>query len=101
MIMKKIMLFVLCFIGILSGCDNRSAVQRAEDDYKQKRQKEIEKEMIHERYIDSLVNVATGLDGETLIRNRQNALNILRREYPEMKDRWDSVQESIDNMEVY
>ena len=41
--MKKYLLFALCFLGILSGCDNRSAVQRAEDDYNQKRQKEIEK----------------------------------------------------------
>ncbi len=57
--------------------------------------------MKHERYIDSLVNVATGLDGETLVRNRQNALDILKKEYPQMNEKWDSVQESIDNMEVY
>lgn len=99
--MKKYLLFTLCFLGILVGCDKRSAVQRAEDDYNQKRQKEIEKEMVRERYIDSLVNVATGLNGETLVRNRQNALDILKKEYPEMSDKWDAVQESINNMEVY
>ena len=53
--------------------------------------------MKHERYIDSLVNVATGLDGETLVRNRQNALDILRKEYPQMNEKWDSLQESIYN----
>lgn len=57
--------------------------------------------MKHERYIDSLVNVATGLDGETLVRNRQNALDILRKEYPQMNEKWDSVQESICNGDLY
>ena len=60
-----------------------------------------EDEMKHERYIDSLVNVATGLDGETLVRNRQNALDILRKEYPQMNEKWDSVQESICNGDLY
>lgn len=99
--MKKSVL-ILAAIGLLmTNCDNRTATQQAADDFNKEVRETEDNQMRHERYIDSLVNVATGLDGETLVRNRQNALDILRREYPEMSDKWDAVQESINNMELY
>lgn len=99
--MKKYLLFLLALSCLCVGCDNRTAEQRANDALKAQEQAEEKQGMEHEKYIDSLVNVASGLEGETLVRNRQNALNILRKEYPELNDKWDSVQESIDNMEIY
>jgi hypothetical protein len=41
------------------------------------------------------------MDGETLVHNRQNALDILKKEYPQLSKKWDAVQKSIDNMEMY
>lgn len=58
-------------------------------------------QMRHEKYIDSLVNVAAGLDGESLVANRKNALSILRSEYPQLSDKWDKMEISINNCEVY
>ena len=57
--------------------------------------------MQREVYIDSLVNVASGLDGVTLKENRKNALKILRKEYPTFNDKWDRMDECINNMELY
>lgn len=58
-------------------------------------------QMEHERYIDSLLNIATGKEGATLQANRRHALNILRKEYPEMSDKWNKIEISIENMEIY
>lgn len=99
--MKKYLLFLLALSWLYVGCDNRTAEQRANDAFKAQEKAEEKQGMEHEKYIDSLVNVASGLDGETLVRNREHALNILRKEYPELNEKWDSVQASIDNMEIY
>jgi type II secretory pathway pseudopilin PulG len=80
------------------GVSDEEAVQNA---LRQDEQNEKEYQMRHERYIDSLVNVACGMDGETLVHNRQNALDILKKEYPQLSKKWDAVQKSIDNMEMY
>ena len=98
--MKKILTTMVIAFAI-TACDNRTAAQRAKDVFEAEVKENEQKEMQHERYIDSLANVASGLDGETLVANRQNALNILKNEYPEMAKTWVKVQESIDAMEVY
>lgn len=99
--MKKFLLPITILLLTILGCDRKTPSQCAKDDVEQYIQSCKEDEMKHERYIDSLVNVATGLDGETLVRNRQNALGILRKEYPQMNEKWDSVQESICNGDLY
>ena len=99
--MKKFLLTITILLLTVLGCDRKTQSQCAKDDVEQYIQSCKEDEMKHERYIDSLVNVATGLDGETLVRNRQNALDVLRKEYPQMNEKWDSLQESIYNGNLY
>lgn len=83
---------------LLLSCGKPKSDEEAIHDMLEENQ---QSEMLHERYIDSLVNVATGLDGETLTQNRQHALDILQKEYPELHEKWVKVQESIDNGELY
>lgn len=98
--MKKIYLFVVMFA--LISCGNNKTPEELARESLDRQMKELEqKQMAHEQYIDSLVNVATGLNGITLRTNRQHALDILRSEYPEMSEKWDAVQKSIDNLELY
>jgi hypothetical protein len=86
--MKKILLLsVLCLFAI--SCSNK-----AKDP---KKMSAAEREL----YIDSLVHVAVGLKGITLRENRKQALEILRKEFPGLKDKWDKVEESINRMELY
>lgn len=80
------------------GVSDEEAVQNV---LRQDKQNNKEYQMKHERYVDSLVDVASGEDGETLVQNRQNALDILKKEYPQLSKKWDAVQKSIDNMEMY
>ena len=89
----KINLFLFCILAsaLFAGCSEG------------KKEKEI-KEMTpleRESYIDSLVNVATGINGVSKPLNRKNALEILRKEYPSMNDKWDRCEECIDNFEIY
>lgn len=88
--MKKILFLMMAVLTIV-GCSNN------------KQQKDITTmtPMEKEVYIDSLVNVASGLNGVTLRENRKNALKILRKEYPTLNDRWERMEECINNMEVY
>lgn len=88
--MKNILLLIA--ICLFTGCNTKSSEQ------KDQRAKSA---MEHEAYIDSLVNVATGINGVSKPLNRKNALNILRKEYPNMKEKWDRCEECINNMEIY
>ena len=99
--MKKVLIFIFgC--ALLCACGNHPTPEEAARRSLERDMQELEQnQMSHERYIDSLVNVASGLDGATLRSNRQHALDILRREYPELNERWDAVQKSIDNLEMY
>lgn len=99
--MKRIVTMIFSALLLLSCGDNKTPEQAAEE-YFDRQMKEMDaRQMNRERYIDSLINVATGLEGATLRANRQHALDILRKEYPGMRERWDGVQRSIDNMEIY
>lgn len=98
--MKQIIIILSCLFA-LSGCDNRTPAQKAEDKFNAEKAKRDAHELIHEAYIDSLVDVAAGLNGVSKPKNRRNALNILKKEYPALNDRWDRFEECIDNMDIY
>nr|MBP7472393.1 hypothetical protein [Prevotella sp.] len=81
----------------LTSCNKKSPEQLANESLEREKQEQYH----HKVYIDSLVNVAVGLEGVENTVERQNALDTLIHEYPEMKERWYGIQESINNMEVY
>lgn len=102
--MKKCLFSLVLFGGglcLLASCNSKSPEQAAQESFEKEMRESEASQMKHEKYIDSLVNVATGLDGETLVANRRHALSILRSEYPEMCDKWDKVEVSINNGEVF
>lgn len=98
--MKNILLMLACLL-YLSGCNSKTPAQKAEDEYNAEKEQREAAALVREAYIDSLVNVATGLDDVSKPLNRKNALKILRKEYPTMTEKWDKCEESIDNMELY
>lgn len=98
--MKKILFILACSLCFI-GCDSRTPAQKAEDEFNAEKAQREASELAREAYIDSLVNVATGLDGVSKPLNRKNALKILKEEYPTLNDRWDRIEECIDNMEIY
>lgn len=85
----------------LTACDSRTPAQKAEDKYNAEKAQREASALVREAYIDSLVKVATGINGVSKPLNRKNALNILRKEYPTMEKRWNKCEESINNMEMY
>ena len=100
--MKKLLLFAsLVLVVFLGSCNTKTPEQAAQESFEQEMKENEANEMKHEKYIDSLVNVAAGLDGETLVANRKHALSILRSEYPQLSDKWDKMEVSINNCEVY
>lgn len=96
--MKNI-LIALGVILSLASCQHKSPARDAEERFQQEMKQMEQDRMSHEKYIDSLVNVASGLEGTTLRANRQHALDILKKEYPEID--WTSMQRAIDNYEIY
>lgn len=99
--MKKVLFFASVACVLLGSCNTKSPEQAAQESFEQEMKENEANQMKHEKYIDSLVNVATGLEGETLVSNRRHALSILRSEYPQMNDKWDKVEVSIENCEIY
>lgn len=99
--MKKLLLFAAMCLLAMASCETKTIEQRAAESLAKKKAALEQEQMARERYIDSLVNVAAGYEGVTLRTNRQHALDILRKEYPTLQEKWDAVQESIDNMERY
>ena len=99
--MKKFATMIFAALMLLSCGDNKTPEQAAQESLDREMKELEDKQMNRERYIDSLINVATGLEGATLRANRQHALDILRKEYPGMQERFDEIQRSIDNMEIY
>lgn len=87
--MKKILFLMVAAALAIVGCSQK---QKSISDMTP-----MEKEV----YVDSLVNVASGIDGVTLRENRENALEILRKEYPNLENRWKRMEECINNMELY
>ena len=87
--MKKILLLMVAAALAIVGCSQK---QKSISDMTP-----MEKEV----YVDSLVNVASGIDGVTLRENRKNALEILRKEYSNLENRWKRMEECINNMELY
>lgn len=80
--MKKILFLMVAAALAIVGCSQK---QKSISDMTP-----MEKEV----YVDSLVNVASGIDGVTLRENRKNALEILRKEYPNLEidgKEWRSV----------
>lgn len=98
--MKTVLMFVSVCI-FLASCNTKTPEQAAQEDLDRDMREYESSQMAHEKYIDSLVNVAAGLEGETLVRNRRHALSILRSEYPQLSDKWDKMEISINNCEVY
>lgn len=86
---------------LLASCDTKTPEQAAQEALDRDMREYESSQMVHEKYIDSLVNVAAGLEGETLVRNRSHALSILRSEYPQLIVKWDKMEVSINNCEVY
>lgn len=99
--MKKVFAFASLLCVLLGACNSKTPEQAAQEAVEREMQEMDANQMKHEKYIDSLVNVATGLDGQTLVANRRHALSILRSEYPQMSEKWDKVEISISNGEVY
>lgn len=107
--MKKVSIIILIVLALLvvftviplfssGGVSDEEAMKNmmAQDSIEQEQDA-----MAHERYVDSLINVASGEEGVTLKANREHALKILRKMYHEESEKWDSMQISIDNMEMY
>lgn len=86
---------------LLASCNTKTPEQAAKEDLDRSMREYESSQMAHEKYIDSLVNVAAGLEGETLVRNRSHALSILRSEYPQLNDKWDEIEVSIANCEIW
>jgi len=99
--MKRFVMMIFAALLLFSCGNNKTPEQAAKEEFEREMKEREAWQMYHERYIDSLVKVAAGLEGATLRANRQHALDILRKEYPEMQERWNGVQKSIDNMEIY
>ena len=98
--MKKVLMFVSVCV-FLASCNTKTPEQAAQEALDRDMREYESSQMVHEKYIDSLVNVAAGLEGETLVRNRSHALSILRSEYPQLSVKWDKMEVSINNCEVY
>lgn len=98
--MKKGLMFVSACL-LLASCDTKTPEQAAQEALDRDMREYESSQMDHEKYIDSLVNVAAGLEGETLVRNRSHALSILRSEYPQLNDKWDKIKVSIANCEIW
>lgn len=98
--MKKVLMFVSACL-LLASCNTKTPEQAAKEDLDRSMREYESSQMAHEKYIDSLVNVAAGLEGETLVRNRSHALSILRSEYPQLNDKWDEIEVSIANCEIW
>lgn len=98
--MKKVLVFVSACL-LLASCDTKTPEQAAKEALDRDMREYESSQMNHEKYIDSLVNVAAGLEGETLVRNRSHALSILRSEYPQLNDKWDKIEVSIANCEIW
>ena len=98
--MKKGLMFVSACL-LLASCDTKTPEQAAQEALDRDMREYESSQMAHEKYIDSLVNVAAGIEGETLIRNRSHALSILRSEYPQLNDKWDKIEVSIANCEIW
>lgn len=99
--MKKVFAFASLLCVLLGACNSKTPEQAAQEAVERDMREYESSQMAHEKYIDSLVNVAAGLEGETLVRNRRHALSILRSEYPQLSDKWDKMEISINNCEVY
>lgn len=98
--MKKLLFILLCGFA-LAGCNTKSPEQKILEEYNKQEQQYKEKQRLHSFYVDSLVNVAAGLDNPYETAKRKDALKKLRKEYPSMNNEWDAMETSIDNMEVY
>lgn len=89
---KNILVFAIVATFLFSCGDNRTPQQKAEDDYK----KEKAEKLNHEHYIDSLVNVASGVgEYEYQTENRKNALETLKKEYPGMSEQWAKIESEM------
>lgn len=97
----KLFILLLTIVFFLAGCNIKTPEQKAQEKFEMQKVQREKDALKFEVYADSLVRVATGLEGVTKPLNRKNALKILRKEFPTMKDYWDKCEESINNMEVY
>lgn len=94
--MRRLIFFIIT-VFVFIGCNTKTPQEKAQEIFEKEKQDKLKREV----YIDSLVNVASGLEGAALRENRRNALKILEKEYPELQNTWDKVNESINKMEIY
>lgn len=95
--MKKfmILLSLISFMSISCG-DNRTPQQIATDEFNQEQAANKNKAMRLEIYTDSLLNIAVGTGKYKYMReNRLNAIELLKKEYPELRNKWDSIKITI------
>lgn len=94
--MKKLLIAFFA-VAVLAAChENKTPEQLAEEKIEKMEQERMKREV----YIDSLFKVAVGLEGAHMQANRQHALDILKKEYPEKLETWAAVQNSIYEMEI-
>jgi len=94
--MKKLMFLLFVISFMLISCDNRSPTQKATDEYNAQKTAQRAKAMKHEKYIDNLVNIAAGMGEYKYMReNRLNAIDILKKEYPTLIEKWNEYETAI------
>lgn len=98
--MKKLLFTILAVLA-LTACDTKTPEQKAQESFEKEMSEMENSERNHKFYIDSLVNVATGLEGVENTAKRLDALEKLRKEYPQLSEKWDRCEEAINNMELY
>ena len=98
--MKRVF-FASVMCVLLGSCNTKTPDQAAKEALERDMYEMNANQMKHEKYMDSLVNVAAGLGGVTLFANRKHALSILRSEYPQLSEKWDKMEISINSCEVY
>lgn len=98
--MKKLLFLLIATLLIVTSCgENKTPEQRALDEYNKEQSDKKTQNMKHEKYIDSLVNIASGVGEYKYMRtNRLNALEILKKEYPTMSEAWKKIEADIESL---
>jgi hypothetical protein len=88
--MKKLTILIALFS--LIACTQKTPQQKADEEFRKVKANRMQ----HELYIDSLVNVAYGMGNfKYLTENRLAAIKILKTEYPNLSQKFDSLEMAI------
>ena len=90
-VMKKTIMTAIIIFSLFS-CNSKTPEQRAQEAMDRYNTEQLKKEV----YRDSLVSVACGI-GENKYRkqNRLNAIDLLEKDYPDLKPKLDSLRNAI------